>query len=146
MGDTPPGGPDAGGGSPMGGVAPPSGDQTPVTPPTGAPMTPQGVNAPGAQAKGRAMMGIALLFMDQAIRALPGGSEDHMHAMKMYMEGIKHFKKQEPIEPSPQGMARPNLPQMPGMGGAGAPGGPGAPMGQPMLPRGPVPAPTPGGM
>jgi hypothetical protein len=95
-------------------------------------------------------MGVALLFMDQAVRTLPGGSDDHEHAMEIYMKAIKHFKKQDPIEPSPQGIARPSMPgmppggapQMPGMGGAGAQG---APMGQPMLPRGPIPAPVGGG-
>jgi len=140
MGDSPAPDPGAGG-------TPPSGDSTPVLPPQGTPMTPQSVPAVGALAIGRMHMGVALLHMDQAIRTLPAGTEDHSLAMKMYQMGLKHFKKQEPITPNPGQMQRPGLPApppgMPGMGGAGAPGA--SPMGLPMPPRGPIPAPMAAG-
>ena len=135
MGDSP--APDAGAGG-----TPPSGDSTPVTPPQGAPMSPQSVPALGALSTGRMHMGIALLHMDQAIRTLPAGTEDHELAMRMYQMGLKHFKKQEPINPSPANIQRPSMPGMPGAGGPPGMGGP--PGGMPSLPqppRGPIPAP-----
>jgi hypothetical protein len=86
------------------------------------------------------MMGVSLMFMDQAVRTLPAGTEDHELAMKMYQMGLKHFKKQEPLQAGPPQMQRPTLPGMPGMGGPpGAPGG--GPPGLPQPPRGPIPAP-----
>ena len=138
QGDTP--APDQPG---AGATPPPSGDSAPVTPPQGNPMSPQSVPAIGAHSIGRMKMGVGLRLIAEAIKDFSPGSDDHMHAMKMFMEGVKHFKQQEPPTPSMPQMQRPSLPMMPGMGGAGAPGAP--PMGLPMPPRGPIPAPTPAG-
>jgi hypothetical protein len=135
MGDSP--APDAGAGG-----TPPSGDSVPVTPPQGAPMSPESVTAVGSHATGRAKMGVALLLINQAMKDFSPGSEDHMHALEMFQKGVKHFKQQEPLTPSAPQMQRPSMPGMPGAGGPPGMGGP--PGGMPSLPqppRGPIPAP-----
>lgn len=121
-----------------------------VTPPAGGPMTPPTMPMPGAEAQGNMHMGLAIAHMFKAIQSYPPG-ENHLIASKHYSALIQHFKRQNPIQPTPANQMRPSLPQAPGGPGpnlpgvGGAPGPQGQALGQPQLPRGPVPMPTGGG-
>jgi hypothetical protein len=100
---------------------------------------------PGLIAAFRHMMGIAVKFMDMAIRIGPDG-EDRDDAISHFKALSKKFKSQDPMQGGGQG-GPPGMPGMPpGLGGGGgAP--PGAQPGTPNLPRGPMPMPTaPGGL
>lgn len=113
-------------------------------------MTPGSMPMPGTEAVGNFHMGLAIAHMFKAIQSYPPG-ENHTIAIKHYHALIQHFKSQQPITPTPQNQMRPSLPQAPGGPGpnlpgvGGAPGPQGQALGQPMLPRGPVPVPMGGG-
>lgn len=132
-----------------------------ATPPTASAGAQQPMPQAGALAQFNGLVGIALFFMDLAVRFGPGSTERDMVNKHLLALG-KHFKKQAPPGTQPTPTSLPLAPGGDGGGGGGMPpgmmgggggmpppgmpmppgaGGPTAQPGTPNLPRGPAPGP-----